>query len=214
MHAATSQKRSFVNWYPQANFSYNFSQQRRIFLRYNGSTQQPTIQQIQPVATNDDPLNISVGNPDLKPAFRNNVNLGFFDFKVLTERNIWTNVGYSFTQNAISSKDYVDASTGKRVYQSVNLDGNRSLYGYIDYGFKIKKIDTRIGFNGNINGSRYVSIVNDSFNVTKSSSYTVGMSINKDKEKKYSFYVNPSATYTFSKSSIQTGYQQNIGHSI
>jgi hypothetical protein len=205
MHAATSQKRSFVNWYPQANFSYNFSQQRRIFLRYNGSTQQPTIQQIQPVATNDDPLNISVGNPDLKPAFRNNINLGFFDFKILTERNIWTNVGYTFTQNAISSKDYVDPSTGKRVYQSVNLDGNRSLYSYIDYGFKIKKIDTRIGFNGNINGSRYVSIVNDSFNVTKSSNYTLGMSINKDKEKKYSFYINPSATYTFSKSSIQTG---------
>lgn len=203
MHTQTSLKRSFVNWYPQANFSYNFSQQRRVSLRYNGSTQQPSIQQIQPVATNDDPLNISVGNPDLKPAFRNSVNLSFFDFKVLTERNIWTNVGYSFTENAISSRDYVDPSTGKRVYQSVNVDGNRSLYGYIDYGFKIKKIDTRIGLNSNINGGRYVSIVNDSMNVTKSSSYSFGLNINKDKEKKYNIYVSPSATYTISKSSIQ-----------
>src|SRR5205814_9860844 len=106
MRSDSSFSRNFVNWYPQASFNYMFSQQRRIFLRYNGSTQQPTIQQIQPVATNDDPLNISVGNPDLKPAFRNNINLGFFDFKVLTERNIWTNVGYTFTQNAISSKDH------------------------------------------------------------------------------------------------------------
>ncbi|CAN5436092.1 TonB-dependent receptor [soil metagenome] len=203
MHTQTSLKRSFVNWYPQANFSYNFSQQRRVSLRYNGSTQQPSIQQIQPVATNDDPLNISVGNPDLKPAFRNSINLSFFDFKVLTERNIWTNAGYSFTENAISSRDYVDPSTGKRVYQSVNVDGNRSLYGYIDYGFKIKKIDTRIGLNSNINGGRYVSIVNDSLNVTKSSSYSVGLNINKDKEKKYNIYVSPSATYTISKSSIQ-----------
>ncbi|QEC66231.1 outer membrane beta-barrel protein [Panacibacter ginsenosidivorans] len=203
MHTQTSLKRSFVNWYPQANFSYNFSQQRRIFLRYNGSTQQPTIQQIQPIATNDDPLNIAIGNPDLKPSFRNSVNLGFFDFKVLTERNIWTNVGYTFTQNAITSRDFVDASTGKRVYQSVNADGNRSLYAYLDYGFKIKKIDTRIGLNSNINGSRYVSIVNDSMNVTNSSSYSFGLNINKDKEKKYSIYVSPNATYTISKSSIQ-----------
>jgi len=207
MHTQTSLKRNFVNWYPQANFSYNFSQQRRVFLRYNGSTQQPSIQQIQPVATNDDPLNISVGNPDLQPAFRNNINLGFFDFKVLTERNIWTNVGYSFTQNAISSRDYVDASTGKRVYQAVNVDGNRNLYAYLDYGFKIKKIDTRIGVNTNINGGRYVSIVNDSMNVTKSSSYTVGLNINKDKEKKYSIYISPSATYTISTSSIQTNLE-------
>jgi hypothetical protein len=203
MHTQTSMKRSFVNWYPQANFSYNFSQQRRIFLRYNGSTQQPTIQQIQPIATNDDPLNIAVGNPDLKPSFRNNINLGFFDFKVLTERNIWTNVGYNFTQNAISSRDYVDATTGKRVYQSVNVDGNRSLFAYLDYGFKIKKIDTRIGLNSNINGNRYVSIVNDSTNVTKSSNYSFGLNINKDKEKKYSIYISPNATYTTSRSSIQ-----------
>jgi len=207
MHTGLATERTFVNWYPQANFSYNFSQQRRFFMRYNGSTQQPTIQQIQPVANNDDPLNISIGNPDLKPAFQNNINIGFFDFKVLTERNIWTNVGYNFTQNAITSKDFVDPSTGKRVYQSVNLDGNRSLYAYMDYGLKIKKIDTRVGFNANVNGSRYVSIVNDSFNVTKSNSYTLGMNINKDKEKKYSIYISPSATYTTSKSSVQSGLQ-------
>ncbi|MBG9377621.1 TonB-dependent receptor [Panacibacter sp. DH6] len=205
MISKTTVRRSFVNWFPQANFSYNFSQQRRVFLRYNGSTEQPSIQQIQPVATNDDPLNIAIGNPDLKPAFRSNINLGFFDFKVLTERNIWTNVGYTFTQNAIGSRDFVDPSTGKRVYQSVNVDGNRSIYAYMDYGIKLKKLETRIGLNANVNGSRYVSIVNDSLNTTNSGSYTLGLNINKDKEKKYSFYVSPSATYTTSKSSIQTG---------
>jgi len=203
MISGASAKRSFVNWYPQASFSYNFSQMRRLWFRYNGNTQQPGIQQIQPVANNDDPLNIAIGNPDLKPAFRNNINFGFNDFKVLTERNIWTNVGYNFTQNAISSRDFVDAATGKRVYQSVNLDGNRSLHAYLDYGFKIKKIGTRIGLNSNINGGRYVSIVNDSLNVTKSRNYSFGLHISKDKEKKYNIYISPNATYTISKSSVQ-----------
>lgn len=182
MHTDSSVTRNFVNWYPQANFSYQFSQQRRLMLRYNGNTQQPTIQQMQPVVTNDDPLNISIGNPNLKPAFQNNIWLSFFDFKVLTERNIWTSVGYDFTQNAISSKDYVD-SLGRRVYQSINLNGNHSLNANIDYGFKIKKIDTRIGFNGNFNGSRYVNIVNNVLNVTKSGNYTLGFNISKYKEK-------------------------------
>lgn len=205
IHADTSTSRNFVNWYPQMNFSYNFSQQRRIFLRYNGNTQQPTIQQIQPVQSNEDPLNVSVGNPNLKPAFQNNISLGFFDFKVLTERNIWTNFGYNFTQNAISSSDFVDYTSGKRTYQSINVNGNHSLYAYADYGFKLRKIDTRIGVNGNLNASRNVSVVNNLLNVTKSANYSFGFNINKDKEKKYSINLSSSATYTSSNSSIQTG---------
>ncbi len=202
MHADSSISRNFVNWYPQANFSYMFSQQRRLSLRYNGSTQQPTIQQIQPVRTNDDPLNIAIGNPDLKPAFRSNVSLFFSDYKVLTERGIWTNVNYNFTENSISSKDYVD-SLGRRVYQSVNLNGNRSFNSYIGYHFKIKKINTWMGFNGDFNNTRYVNIVNNVLNVTKSGNYRFGFDINKEKEKKYSVNLSPSATYTNSTSSIQ-----------
>lgn len=208
MHTDSSISRNFVNWYPQATFSYQFSQQRRFTIRYNGNTQQPSIQQIQPVRTNDDPLNVSVGNPDLKPAFNNNIWISFFDFKVLTERNIWVSVGSNFTQNSISSKDYVD-SLGRRVYQSVNLNGNHSLYSNFDYGFKIKKLDMRLGFNGNINTSRYVNIVNNVLNVTKNRSYTMGLNLNKSKEKKYDIGVWSNATYTTSTSSVQEDVKTN-----
>jgi hypothetical protein len=203
MHTDSSFKRNFVNWYPNANFSYQFTQQRRINFRYNGNTQQPTIQQIQPVFTNDDPLNISVGNPNLKPSFQNNFNLNFFDFKMLSERNIWTGINYNFTQNAITTKDYID-SLGRRIYQSVNANGNRSFSAYMGYGFKIKKIGTRLDFNGNINNSRYVNIVNNNLNVTNSGNYTFGIYLSKEKEKKFSINFWGNATYTNSTSSIQS----------
>ncbi len=202
VHADSSITRNFVNWFPNANFNYQFTQYRRLSLRYNGSTQQPSIQQIQPVRSNEDPLNISIGNPDLKPAFRNNIWMSFNDFKVLSERGIWTSLSYNFTQNAISSRDYVD-SLGRRVYQSVNLDGNSSWNGYLDYNFKIKKINTRLGFNGNFNSSKYSSIVNDALNVTRSNTYRMGIWISNEKEKKYSFNINAGAAYTNSKSSVQ-----------
>ena len=73
-------KRDFVNWFPQANFSYAFTSQRRVSVYYNGSTSQPSLQQIQPVRTNDDPLNITIGNPALRPSFRNNINLNEFNY--------------------------------------------------------------------------------------------------------------------------------------
>jgi hypothetical protein len=203
LHADTSVKRNFVNWYPQATLTYSFTSQRRLWIWYSGNTTQPSIQQIQPTHNNDDPLNISIGNPGLKPQFGNNINLNFNDYKVLTDRYIYASLSYQFTQNAISSKNTVD-SNSKRVYQSVNLDGNRSAYAYFNYGFKWKGPGINIEFNANINQSRYMSIVNNFLNATNSANYTAGTNLYKSKEKKFSLGFNAAATYTTSTSSVQT----------
>ncbi len=114
-----------------------FTPQRRLSLRYDGRTIQPTLQQIQPVLSNEDPLNITIGNPGLKPQVRNQFYLNFFDYKVLTERSIWAYLSYSFTSNAISSQVTVD-STRKRVSQAINVNGDYTLSGDLEYYFKWK----------------------------------------------------------------------------
>lgn len=208
LRADTAVRRNFVNWFPQASFMYSFNSQKRLSLRYNGYTSQPSIQQIQPIRTNDDPLNISVGNPGLKPQFTNNVNLSFNEYKVLTETDIYTGISYRFMENAISSATNVD-STGKRTFQSVNVDGNNSLSAYLGYGFKWKKPNLHIRFNGDINRSSNVSIVNNVLNTTNSGNYTLGVGMYKSKDKKYEFRLDANATYTNSHSSIQTNVKTN-----
>ncbi|HZE84896.1 MAG TPA: outer membrane beta-barrel protein, partial [Puia sp.] len=215
LHADTASKRNFVDWYPQANLSYSFTNQRRLGLRYNGSTVQPTIQQIQPVVTNEDPLNIVVGNSGLKPQFRNSVNLSFFDYKVLTERYIWANISYTFTQNSISNRVSVDSS-GKRISQAINVNGDYSFSAWLNYYFKWKGPGLNISLNGNMTQNRDVSVVNALQNVTNSGNYTLGFNLNKSKEKKYELGLNASATYTRSRSSVNTGittsyWTSNIG---
>lgn len=194
--------RHFVNWYPQMHFNYNFSNQRRLALDYNGSTRQPSIQQIQPVKTNNDPLNIVLGNPTLKPSFNSNINLFFFDYKVITEREFFISSSYNFTNNAIASSVYTD-SVGRRTTQSVNVNGNRNFNTWLDYGFKWKKAGLYISFNGNMNLNRYVTIVNNENNITNSGNYTGGIRLTKRKEKWYDIGIEASATYNNSKSSIQ-----------
>jgi hypothetical protein len=195
-------RRNFVNWYPQASLRYQFAESRNLSFNYNGYTQQPSIQQIQPLPVNTDPLNITIGNPNLRPAFVNNVSLSFNDWKMLSERYIWFNANYGFTQNNISTSYYVD-SFGRRVNQAVNLNGNQSFSSNLNYNAKIKKIDTRIGFNVDYSYNRNLSIVNNALNVTNSGNSTFGIYIGKSKEKKYEFNLSGSATYTSSQSSIQ-----------
>ena len=206
--ADTVGHRHYINWYPNAGFTYSFTNMQRLSISYNGSTNQPSVSQIQPILTNEDPLNITIGNPALKPKFNNRIQLFFSDYKVLTDRGIWINLGYNFTQNDIGSSVNIDP-TGKRVNQYINVNGNYRLSAYLDYSFKWAKPNLRFDFFTSGNRSSNVSFVNGLANKTLSGSYTGGMGLYKSKEKKYDIGVRSSATYTSSNSSINTGVTTN-----
>ena len=96
---------------------------------YNGSTQAPTLEQLQPIRVNTDPLNIYIGNPNLDQAFRHSFNINYSSWNALKERNFWGGFNFNITQNAFSQFSTID-SVGRRIYQTVNVDGiyNMNLY--------------------------------------------------------------------------------------
>ena len=203
VHQQLETRRDFVNWYPRASMNYAFSQQSRLNFWYNGNTTQPTITQIQPIINNQNPLNIVVGNPDLRPQFNNNFSLSYNTFDPIS--NLYFNIraGANYTLDAISSKSYTD-SLGRNVTQSVNVDGTHSYNTGIYFGFKWKKPGINVNFYPNVRLNQYVNYVNGQLNNTNSSNYSMGMNLGKDAEKKYSFWLSGEATYTQSTSSIQS----------
>ncbi|CAL1517442.1 TonB-dependent receptor [Chitinophaga sp. MM2321] len=208
MYHDFTQERSFMNWYPQASVRYSFSQQRRFSFNYYGNTQQPGINQLQPLRANEDPLNIYIGNPELKPSFGSTFRLNYSDFKVLTDRSIWMGVSYGTTSNAISNRSTIDEG-GKRTTQSVNVDGNQNANVNLNMGWKIKKIDLRIGYNMYGQYYKNVSFVNSELNITQSTNTSGGLYLYKSKEKKYEQYLNIQANYNTSQSSVQKQIRTN-----
>lgn len=65
------------NWAPQAMFNYEFSDNSDIRIFYRGQSNQPSTSQLMPVPDNSNPLNISFGNPYLRPYFTHRVRGGF-----------------------------------------------------------------------------------------------------------------------------------------
>lgn len=206
----TSFKRNFLNWNPQASYQYKFSQQKSIRLSYNGNTEQPTIDQIQPVLVNTDPLNLFLGNPDLRPSFTHRVNLNFNSYKILTEQYIYFGGGYNLTTNAIVNNTTTNAN-GKSTYQSFNLNGKSpaNFYFYSNFSRKIKKLNFNAGINLNGNGNTSYNYTNSVLNKTNSYTYNVGLDLQKYKEKKYEMYLNFGPTYTISGSSLQPNINNN-----
>jgi hypothetical protein len=201
LNADTSVRRNFVNWYPNAGMSYAFASNTRLWFGYNGYTVAPTLQQLQPIQSNENPLNVIIGNPALKPQFRNNFTLRYNSYHVLTEQGIFGDAEYSFTSNAISSSLRVDA-TGKQTTQSVNVSGNHSFQVNLGYSFKLKGPGLGINFGGSANESNNVTVVQGITNLTKSATYTGNVGMWKSKEKKFEFFLNGNVSYTTSQSSV------------
>jgi hypothetical protein len=193
----------YVNLFPRANFQYIMGPQRRLSFNYNGNTRQPTIDQLQPLRDNSDPLNVYRGNPNLKQEFRNQFRLSFSDYKVLTSRNIYASFNLNVIDNAIGTAEQFDYTLGKRIYAPVNVDGNYNFNGYMGYGWKIKKIDLNVNFNLDASTGKNNTVVNGEKNVNTNSRYGVGMNFYYFKQKKVNLGLWTSVSRNISESSIR-----------
>jgi hypothetical protein len=196
--------RSFMNWLPQASYQYKFSAQKSISIRYNGSNTQPSVTQLQPVRTNDDPLNIPEGNPDLKPAYNNRINFNYNSYKVLSGQNFYVNGNFSFINNQIISNNTTSAE-GITIYKSVNMFDKTpyNYYAYAGFGRKVKFLaDIEAGINFNVNGSTNYNYVNSQLNTTVSQSYGPNISFSKYSEK-FQLYASFGPNYDSQEASLQ-----------
>ena len=195
-------KYHFTNFFPKSNFSYKLGQYSRLRFNYSGRTRAPNINQLQPVANNADPLNIAVGNPDLKQSFTHRFEIGYNFYQVLKEQGLWASFYFNPTSNDFSTLDVVD-TLGRRIYKTVNVDGNYSFGGWMGYNFKWKKADLRFNINFNPEINRRKNFVNGIANENINREINFGFDISKYKDKKYEFSIGTRVGYNYTTSSIR-----------
>ncbi len=115
--------RTVFNFTPTMNFRYRWTKQRSLRINYRGRSSQPSMTDLLDITDDSDPLNITKGNPGLKPTFTNSLNLQFQDFNVDRLQNISANLRFNSTLNSIVNKITYNEETGGRISQPTNLDG-------------------------------------------------------------------------------------------
>ncbi len=199
---------NFTGFTPQGQLRYDFKAQSGISFYYRGNTVQPTLNQLQPLRDNTDPLSIYVGNPNLKVGFNHNFNFNFNDFKILKSRYIFANIGMNIVRNAITNLSTVD-SFGKTTYMPVNVNGNNNWYmwGIWVSGQGDKKWNHEV--QPEMNGGRNVSYINGSQNINTYANLSLRYNIRYSVQDKYNFSVGPSIGRNLSKSSLRPDTKNN-----
>ena len=117
--------RTVANWSPTLNFRYRFTRQHQVEARYGGQSGQPSITDLIPdTLSNANPLNIRLGNPELKPSFTHSANAEWRFSQPDYQRSYNFNANFRATQNATTNRTEYNEQTGGRVTMPVNINGN------------------------------------------------------------------------------------------
>ncbi len=196
-------KQSINNILPYLGYIYKFSQNSRLNFRYYTSSNQPSINQLQPIPDNSNPNRVVVGNPDLLPTFSHNFNASYNTYKPVSGKYTWCGANYVITNNAFANSIVYD-NLGRAIIKTVNVNGNTSAYAYAGTNFPFFQKKLEIGPNLNFNYSNSSGYINNQKNSTTNTGITGQLNISVhldtlDFGLSYSYnYNSPSSTLSTS----------------
>ncbi|MEB2778847.1 TonB-dependent receptor [Algoriphagus sp. C2-6-M1] len=213
--------RDFNNILPSASVSFRNRETGMNFrLRYRTGTDEPSVNQLQNVVNNQNPLSLSVGNPTLAQSFQNSIFANIGKFNMEKNRSFFMFVNLSTTSNYIGSSTFIASQDtlinneillrpGGQISQPVNLDGNFNSRVFFTYGAPIKGIKTNINLNTRLGFNRTPGIINGEKNINDNIDLGQGITFTSNISKDFDFTISTTGTYTIVNSSLQESLENN-----
>ncbi len=207
---------TFFNILPSAMLRYNLDKNRNMRLFYRSNTDLPSVDQLQDVLDNSNPLQIRVGNPNLKQAFQQNL---FFRFQASDPEKSSTFFGMAgggFTNDYIANATYLassdhpifqqyDIPRGAQLSRPVNLDGYWNLRSFLSFGKPIKGLKTNVNLDLSYNYSRAPGLINDVINYANNNTVGVGVTFASNISDRIDFTISARPSWNKVNNSLQTG---------
>jgi hypothetical protein len=164
---------------------------------------------LQPIRDNTDPLNLSLGNPDLKPEYNNRFTLGFNKFSQATFVGLFGNVNFNYTLDKIANEQTIDANF-RRTTRPINVKNDVSTNGFLGLTFPIIRQVLRANVNTNITQGRGISVVNSVENITNRFNTSLRVGLNLNIKDTFDLSFNGRIGINQTKYSLQTSLDQKF----
>lgn len=197
---------------PSAMIRYSLNRNNSFMLRYRSSSTSPTLQQLQSVVDNTNPLFLSTGNPLLDQQINHTLNLRytlttmsgqtFIAMLGATLRN-----GYVADSTFVATEDItlpggIEMDKGAQLTRPVNLDGYYSLQAMLTYGFPLDLIRSNVNLSLAGNYASVPTIFNGVKSNTRELTFVPKVVIGSNISDKLDFTLSYSASINKALSSV------------
>jgi hypothetical protein len=191
---------TYLRVLPNARFSQSMGQGRNLRVSYRTSTREPSVRELQPVVDNRDPLNVYIGNPNLRPAYDHNVSATYLHFDSFSFTNLFARASASYTPTAISTSRVVDERF-RQTTTPVNVGGAWTLNANVNYGTPLRALRTKVDVSASTFYRRSVELLNGAENASDLA--RTGLSVSVENQRQTVADVRVGARYTWNTSAYE-----------
>lgn len=217
--------KSFNSVLPSAMFMYKFTAKKNLRIFYRSNNNAPSVDQLQDVINISNPLQLNMGNSNLKQDFANVLNLRYSAVNADKNTAFFALLSGTYTANYIGKSTYIAnadsilsggilLAKGSQITMPTNLDGYYNLRSFLNYSFPITKIKTNLSFNGGVTYSRTPGIINQQANFANNTAASFGVVFSSNISEKLDFTLSSNSSYNNIANTLQTAsnntyYNQN-----
>ena len=205
--------RQFNSFLPTAMLQYRKSQMKNIRIFYRTSNNAPSIDQLQDILNNNNPLQLTTGNSQLKQDFQNALNVRYSTANAKKSTSYFAFVGGTVASNYIANSTFiankdtvlngVSLARGSQLTKPVNLQGYYNIRSFTNYTFVIKKIKSNMNVNAFGSMVHTPSLINGKTNFSKSNTIGGGLSLSSNISKNLDFTISSNTSYSTISNSLQ-----------
>ncbi|MCB0478451.1 MAG: TonB-dependent receptor [Crocinitomicaceae bacterium] len=140
----------YINFFPSFLMTWDFAKNWKMNLNYNRRINRPSFQDMTPYVDYVDSLSAFVGNPHLRPSYAHEA-----EMSIVYREFASLELGYTYTQNAITLFVEKDTATNAFRAQERNINNMQSLNVGLNLPYQLKWWTTYNGFGMNYNISEF-----------------------------------------------------------
>ena len=216
---------TFWNVLPQANLMWRPDREHNVRLFYRTSTNAPSINQLQAVVNNSNPLQLTIGNPALRQEYNHSLVARYSVTKAGKSSNFFALLSGSYTQNPISNRTLVASRdttvvptgteqavrlpAGAQLTQSTNLQQQYNVRALANYGLPLPTL--KLNLNLNLGGSfaQNPGLVNNGLNYARTPALTGGATISSNISERLDFTLSSNSAQNFVRNTLTTQLNTN-----
>ncbi len=217
----------FNKFLPLARFRYDISKSTNLNIFYRTNITPPAINQLQNVYDNSNPNQITIGNPDLKADYEQNLFIRFSSTNTSKSSTVFvllsgSTINNYFANNITDFKGKKDStinksiplSPGSQIIKPVNMNGYYSLNFFTTYGFPVSLIKCNLNFNLSYNYTHTPGIIDSASNYLNNHVMGLGLVIGSNISEKVDFTLSTTGAYNIAENSNNKSSDQKYFNQV
>jgi hypothetical protein len=212
--------RDFYNVLPYGRIMYKFSKNASWRAFYRSYTNAPSINQLQNVIDNSNPLFLNTGNPDLVQSVSHMLVSRLSITNSATAQSFFVVLFGSVTNNFIGNSSTIALTDtminsirlrqGSQLTQPVNINGAANFRSFVTWGLPLSALKSNFNLNASMVYNQTPSLINNLKNYARNYNLSQGFTISSNVSEKIDFSLSYNANYSIVRNELQPAANNNF----